>query len=85
MSIESAPFDAVEILQQHNDWRRGTDEDLPMLEPALIGRAIDAAVDEIKRLREIEAAARSVMTASDVRLIAALRHLFRVIRMQVKT
>ena len=73
--------DPVEVLQQYNLWRRGGDESAPMLAPALIGEAIDLAIDEITRLREIEAAAVSVMEASDVRLIASLRHLFRVIRL----
>ena len=56
-------IDSVEVLRQHNIWRRSTDEDLPMLPPALIGNAIDDVITEIIRLREIESAARNLIAA----------------------
>ena len=35
---------AITILRQHNQWRRGDDEDIEMQEPKDIGEAIDVAV-----------------------------------------
>ena len=35
---------AIEILRQHNKWRRGDDEDIEMQEPKDIGEAIEVAV-----------------------------------------
>lgn len=83
MTTEQKPFDPVLELKKYNQWRRGWGSQ-PMPAPGLIGDAIDAAIAEIKRLREVEKAALAVMEASDVRLISALRHLFRVIRLQGK-
>lgn len=34
--------EAAEILQQHNEWRRGAD--IPMTDPVKLGQAIDVAV-----------------------------------------
>lgn len=47
------PAETADFLRRFNAWRRGS-EDIPMLDPFEIGRAIDAAVehlDEIERLR----------------------------------
>jgi len=41
----------IKILEYHNLWRRGEDEDLKMLTPKIIGVAIDEA---IKMLRELK-------------------------------
>ena len=54
--------DPVKVLRQYNIWRRGTDESVPMLEPVVIGKAIDAVCDEVERLRMIESAARNLVT-----------------------
>ena len=35
---------AITILRQHNQWRRGDDEDIEMQDPKDIGEAIDVAV-----------------------------------------
>ena len=53
--------DPVSVLRQYNIWRRGTDESVPLLAPVVIGVAIDAACDELVRLRGIEAAARNLV------------------------
>lgn len=42
----------VEILKNHNEWRRGAETD--MHNPKLIGESIDATVAEIARLRALE-------------------------------
>jgi hypothetical protein len=39
---------AIAILRHHNAWRRG--EEIPMGDPAEIGRAIDVLVDLAERL-----------------------------------
>jgi hypothetical protein len=39
--------EAIIILIQHNDWRRGN-EDLPMTNPKLLGIAIDVIIQEWK-------------------------------------
>lgn len=43
----------VEILRQYNVWRRGTDESVPMIAPAVIGTAIDLTIAEVERLRVV--------------------------------
>ncbi len=53
--------DHVEILREYNIWRRGTVEDMAMPAPDVTGQAIDAAIDEIVRLRKIEKAARNLI------------------------
>lgn len=44
-------IDHLETLRQYNIWRRGTDESVPMIAPAVIGVAIDATIAEVERLR----------------------------------
>lgn len=51
--------DPIDILKHYNAWRRGGEGDMPA--PAEIGLAIDAAIGEILRLREVEAAARNLV------------------------
>jgi hypothetical protein len=53
--------DPIKVLSQHNICRRGEDESVQMLAPVVIGQAIDAACDELERLRMIEAAARNLV------------------------
>jgi len=36
---------AIQILEQHNEWRRGENEDLKMQNPTNLGTAIDVVVD----------------------------------------
>lgn len=40
-------YKALEILEQHNSWRRGND-DIEMYDPKLIGEAIDTIVVSFK-------------------------------------
>ena len=37
--------EALEILEAHNEWRRGKDDSLEMTNPTLLGIAIDAIID----------------------------------------
>ena len=59
--------DNVEILRRYNRWRRGqalwsATADLP--DPRVVGEAIDAACDEIERLRAELDVARSELAVS---------------------
>jgi hypothetical protein len=45
--------EAIIILIQHNDWRRGN-EDLPMTNPKLLGIAIDVIIQEWKARNQNE-------------------------------
>jgi hypothetical protein len=54
------PAEVTNILRQFNEWRRG-DEDIPQFDPREIGAAIDAAVEMIERLEQIEAAAQNLV------------------------
>ena len=56
--------DHVKILRDYNIWRRGAVEEMKMPAPDVLGRAIDAAIKEIARLRKIEKAARVYMRAA---------------------
>ena len=56
--------DHVETLRRYNRWRRGTEyngkfEEMP--DPRVIGEAIDAACDEVERMRAELAAIRELM------------------------
>ena len=42
------PAEAVEILKEYNRWRRDNDGDVEMPPPALIGQAIDVAIECLK-------------------------------------
>ena len=39
--------DAIMLLEHHNKWRRGAD--IPMVNPTVLGEAIDAVVKEYKK------------------------------------
>lgn len=45
--------DHLKTLRQYNIWRRGTDESVPMIAPAVIGEAIDAMIAEVETLRAL--------------------------------
>jgi hypothetical protein len=45
--------EAIIILIQHNDWRRGND-DLPMTDPKLLGIAIDTIIKAWKERNNYE-------------------------------
>lgn len=42
--------EAIEILKKHNMWRRGADT--PMIDPKVIGEAIDCVVDFCEKFKE---------------------------------
>lgn len=39
---------ALEVLEAHNKWRRGSDE-IPMQEPEDIGKALEVAIKALKK------------------------------------
>ena len=55
------PAETAAKLRVFNDWRRGELDDLSMPDPREIGEAIDAAVEMIERLEQIEAAAQNLV------------------------
>lgn len=44
--------EAVKLLQRYNRWRRGAD--IPMPQPKEIGKAIDTAIEYIKKNEKLE-------------------------------
>lgn len=40
----------IDVLERHNRWRRGAD--IPMVSPTVLGKAIDEAVEILKRKME---------------------------------
>ena len=50
MNIEKV----IETLQYHNDWRREKDGNLKMLDPVVIGQAIDEAILILKEYKETQ-------------------------------
>ena len=68
-------------LQHFNDWRRGHHDEQP--DPREIGKAIDAAVEMIERMKKIESAAQNLVNMKGrhnteiayQRLVAALEEL----------
>ena len=58
------PTETAAILRQFNEWRRG-DEDIPQFDPREIGEAIDAAVEMIERMRDVEVALREIVWSND--------------------
>jgi hypothetical protein len=55
--------DTIEKLLAYNQWRRG-DEELPQPDPAEIGRLIDFACDELRRLECERDEARKALAAA---------------------
>jgi hypothetical protein len=42
--------EAIQVLKDHNEWRRGEDETLQMTDPKKLGIAIDTVVNEFENL-----------------------------------
>ena len=40
--------EAIEILERHNEWRRGAD--IPMAQPSILGEAIDIVIKSYKEM-----------------------------------
>ena len=59
------PTETAAKLRQYNQWRRGNLEGMPQPDPREIGEAIDAAVEMIERMREIEVALREIAWSND--------------------
>ena len=59
------PTETATILRQFNDWRRGNLDRQPMPDPREIGEAIDAAVEMIERMRDVEVALREIVWSND--------------------
>ena len=57
------PTATTAILRQFNVWRRGADVTQP--KPREIGKAIDAAVEMIERMRSVEVALREIVWSND--------------------
>jgi len=62
------PAETTTILRQFNEWRRGDYE--PSEQPAPpdpieIGEAIDAAIEMIERMRDVEVALREIVWSND--------------------
>ena len=62
------PAETAAALRQFNEWRRGdyAPEDQPTQpDPVEIGEAIDAAVEMIERMRDVEVALREIVWSND--------------------
>ena len=62
------PTETADILRQFNEWRRGDYEPSAQPEPpdpCKIGKAIDAAVEMIERMRNVEVALREIEWSND--------------------
>ena len=57
------PTETATILRQFNAWRRA--EDIPQFDPREIGKAIDAEVEMIERMRDVEVALREIVWSND--------------------
>ena len=57
------PTEVTTALRQFNDWRRGADVLQP--KPREIGLAIDAAVEMLERMRNVEVALHEIMWSND--------------------
>ena len=59
------PTETAAKLRHFNDWRRGNLEDLPQPDPREISEAIDAAIEMIERMRNVEAALHEIVWSND--------------------
>ena len=62
------PTETTTILRQFNEWRRGDyepSEQPAQPDPCEIGEAIDAAVEMIERMRDVEVALREIAWSND--------------------
>lgn len=50
---QTALNDTIEILIQHNQWRRGDDDEITMPDPTELGIAIDNAILILKKVKEV--------------------------------
>lgn len=59
------PTETAALLRQYNQWRRGNLEGQPQPDPREIGEAIDAAIEMIERMRDVEVALREIVWSND--------------------
>lgn len=59
------PAEVAAKLRVFNDWRRGELDDLSMPDPREIGKAIDAAIEMIERMKVYETALREIEWSND--------------------
>ena len=62
------PTETTTILRQFNEWRRGDyepSEQPAQPDPCEIGEAIDAAVEMIERMRDVEVALQEIAWSND--------------------
>ena len=67
-----SPTEVTTVLRQFNDWRRGADDLQP--KPREIGLAIDAALEMIERMRNVEVALREIEWSNDSKWQADRAH-----------
>ena len=59
------PTETAAVLRQFNEWRRADDYILPQPAPREVGKAIDAAIEMIERMRDVEVALREIGWSND--------------------
>ena len=59
------PTEVTTILSQFNGWRRDFEDKFEQPDSREIGEAIDAAVEMIERMRDVEVALREIMWSND--------------------
>ena len=59
------PAEVTTILRQFNAWRRDFDDKIEQPDTREISEAIDAAVEMIERMRDVEVALREIVWSND--------------------
>ena len=59
------PAETTTILRQFNAWRRDFDDKVEQPDTREISEAIDAAVEMIERMRDVEVALREIVWSND--------------------
>lgn len=57
--------EALVILTEYNHWRRDNDDVVEMPPPALIGQAIDVAIDALRKVLKVKAHLREELSSSN--------------------
>ena len=59
------PAETTTILRQFNEWRRDFDDKIEQPDTREVSEAIDAAVEMIERMRNVEVALREIVWSND--------------------
>ena len=59
------PTETANILRQFNEWRRDDEDKFEQPDPHKISEALDAAVEMIERMRNVEVALREIEWSND--------------------